>query len=85
MKKEEIQAAIDVCNMWLKHIEQQAQHSIIMGKAASLARKGDMVGARKLQSQVNSQPVVFDGANFEDVMPTILSALDAQLKEETEK
>lgn len=79
LKKEEIQAVIDVCKRWLKHIEQQKQDTATLQKAASLARKGDRDEALRLKEQVDNQPRVFDGANFEDVMPTILSALEAQL------
>jgi len=74
-KLAEIEEALEVCNRWLKHIEQQEQNTIKMQKAAALARNGDKIGALRLKSEVDNQPRVFDGANFLDVMPVIISTL----------
>ena len=73
--KHDFEGALNVCDRWLAHIEQQKQNTITLQKASSLARQGDTEGARRMRSSVDSAPRVFDGANFMDVMPQIQFAL----------
>lgn len=73
--KHDFNAAFDVCEKWLKHIDQQREKTITLQKAAAIARKGDREGARRLKNQVDIQPRIFDGANFLDVIPQIKIAL----------
>ena len=67
--------ALDVCQRWLNFIKRQKQNTITLQKASSLARQGRRDEALRLKSSVDNQPRIFDGANFEPVMPAIQSAL----------
>lgn len=73
---DDVEKVKGVCQRLLNYIERQKQNTITLQKAASLARKGDRQGAMRLKSQVDNQPKVFDGASFEDVMPTTQRALE---------
>jgi dihydrodipicolinate synthase/N-acetylneuraminate lyase len=75
MMEHDFKEALETCDRWLGHIEQQKQNSVTLQKAAALARKGDMAEARRLKNQVDTTPRIFDGANFIDVMPQIQFAL----------
>jgi len=68
--------ALEVCQRWLENIEQQKKNTIALQKAARLAIQGKRHEAMEIKRNIDSQPRVFDGANFEQVMPDILSALE---------
>ena len=68
MSGELVEDLYKVASTWLRHIDRQKERAETLARAASLARKGDTEGARRLKAQVDSAPRVYDGANMEPVM-----------------
>lgn len=58
------EGAIETCERWFSYLERQRKDTETLQRAASLARKGQVQEARRLKSQVDSQPHVFDGASL---------------------
>ena len=67
--------AIAVCEQWFAHLERQREHTLILQRAAALARSGDQVGALRLKSQVDSAPRVFDGGYLEPAVRHLVDLL----------
>ena len=67
-----IERAIEFCEQWFAYLERQKQDSITLQKAATLARSGDREGARRLKSQVDSAPRVFDGSRLYPAVKTLI-------------
>lgn len=57
--------AIDICERWFDHIEQQRLRSIEMQKLATMARNGQGDEARRRMAQIDRTPRVYDGATLE--------------------
>ena len=67
--------AIKICEQWFAYIERQKQNTEKLQKAASLARKGDKEGAKRLKNEVDNQPKIYDG---ETLLPAVKHLLQAQ-------
>jgi len=88
MKKptqEQIDQAIKCCKAHIKHTERMKSDTKILAQAASMARSGNKIQARRLKSQVDAQPRMGSGANFTDNMDAILAALTAYKQTEDNK
>ena len=67
--------AIEICERWFRHLENQRQKSLVLQKAAALARQGNQAEARRLKNSVDRQPKVFDGATLEPAVRHLCKAL----------
>ena len=68
MPGELVEDLYKVASAWLRHIDRQKERAETLTRAASLAKKGDIEGARRLKAQVDRAPRVYDGANMEPAM-----------------
>ena len=57
--------AIDICERWFAHIEDQRKRSVEMQKLATMARNGQGEEARRRMAQIDRTPRVYDGATLE--------------------
>ena len=57
--------AIEICERWFRHIERTKERTVKLQEAARLSRQGERKEAMRIKSEVDSAPVVFDGAALE--------------------
>jgi len=67
--------AIDICNRWFRHLENQREKTLTLQRAARLAKSGAMQEARRIKNQVDRQPRVFDGATLEPAVQHLIQRL----------
>lgn len=71
-----IEEAIEVCEAWFAHIEDQRKRSVEMQQLATLARSSHE-GSRKAQDrlrQIDRSPTVYDGSRLEPAVRALVRA-----------
>ena len=68
------QEAIQEAQRWLAHTEEQKEKAKRLQELARLA-KTHHAEARRLLQQLDSQPIVYDGARLAEAVRTLIAAL----------
>lgn len=73
-----INDAIQECKNWINYIDRQKEKTTKLQRAASLARSGKVQEAKSMKNEIDSQPIVYDGARLYPAIKLILNIVDVK-------